>query len=160
MPSIRFQLKCPKNVGRTFEKCYEEELQEDEDTLNHLHLQGRGMWLYVDNALVGETIGIAPSRLPEEIPDTKPWTDEGLNKFCLYVYTTVILPDYQDRGFAKLLCSYYAGYMKAIGYGLLIGHATSDPMRGIRSWMGASFSTEHKDWCGSQRKAVFYVQHL
>jgi len=160
MPSIEFRTICPKNIGRTFEKCYEEELQEDDNTLLHLHLQGRGMWMYVDRALVGETIGIAPSRLIDKIIDTKPWTDESFNKYCLYVYTTTILPDYQDRGLAKLLCSYYAGFMKASGYQLLIGHATSDPMRCIRSWMGADLSIEHEKWYGSNRKATFYVMHL
>ncbi len=160
MPSVEFVTKCPKNVNRIFEKCYEEELQEDSDTLQHLYLQGRGMWMYVDRALVGETIGIAPSRAPEPVEDTKPWAKEENNKSCLYIWTTTILPQHQGRGFAKLLCAYYAGYMKALGFQLLIGHATSDSMRGIRAWMGADFTVEHDNWRGSKKKAVFYVQNL
>ncbi len=145
-----------------FEGEYEEAMRCADRDLATLGIAGHNMILWDDSEPVAHTVGIAVSRMPgEPDEDCKPWWDARFNTEVLYIYSTTVRADFQGKGFGKLLCAYYAGFKKAQGFRTLIGHVTSPSMKAVRTWMGATFTgATHTQWCGSERTAEFYVQHL
>ena len=157
--SFRFVPAVSLETLASFEQEYEPELQETEETLKYLSLHGRNMCLYEGEQPLAVTTGIAVARMQpicDDFKDIERWNDAKFNTTVLYMYSTTVFKRFQGAGYGKLLCAYYAGFMKGLGFRHLIGHATSDSMRSIRVWMGAEFGAEHANWCGSTRTARFY----
>jgi ribosomal protein S18 acetylase RimI-like enzyme len=149
MPSLYDLLKL--------EEEYEESLREDDETLLSLMNTGRASCIYVDGCLAGVTIGERISEMDEDFPDCAPYTHRN---DVLYIYMTTIHKRFQNQNLGKLLTAYFMGSARAGGFNLIIGHATSDPMRQVRLWSGAKFGAEHLNWFDSGRKATFYVQPI
>lgn len=157
--SLHFKPSVSSDLLTAFEQEYEEALQEDPDALKLLAIQGRSMVLWDGVDPIAVTSGIAVARMQpihNDLTDIAFWNDPAFNARVLYMYSTTVRKEWQGKGYGRLLCAYYAGFMRAQGFQHLIGHATSDSMRSIRKWQHADFFAEHKNWCGSERTAVFY----
>ncbi len=148
---LTFKTEMPIAQTMGFEGVYEKNLQLDEDYKTEIVRNGVALWMFVDGELAGETYGISPDRIDEEIEDL-PERDPSV----IYCYSTTLFPKYQKRGLSKILCAYWLGLVKAAGYHTVAGHTTSPAMTAVKASFGAVFTTVHERWYGTRRVAHFY----
>ncbi len=164
---LEFRHECPSlEETMQFEHLLEGELQMDEEGREDLNANrvNSSTWLYVDGKLAGEQM-LVPAvdflpcgREPWDLPEINQLTESPDAPYCLYVYSTALLPEYQNLGLGRILCTYVLGYVRGLGFDKIIcGHATSPAMVALRQELGATFGPSHEDWFGSGRIANFYV---
>ncbi len=134
-----------------FEAVYEETLQLDREYKTMIVRDGIAVWMYVDGVLAGETYGISPAKIDEDIEDVP-----ARDPHVMYCYSTTLLPQFQGKNLSKILCSYWLGMVKAAGYRAVVGHTTSPAMTAVKAFFGGTFSAEHRNWYGTKRVAHFY----
>jgi hypothetical protein len=147
--TFRTAMPIPETMG--FERVYEKNLQLDASYKATIVRDGIAVWMFVDGSLAGETYGISPARIDEEIEDV-PVRDPSV----IYCYSTTLLPAFQGQHLSKVLCAYWLGLAKQAGFRLVAGHATSPAMVAVKAYFGASFSAVHERWYGTKRTAHFY----
>ena len=153
------------------EECYPPGLQEGEKSKSDLiELADVQLWMWLNNELVGECLGIRLSTLlhargEREIFDSwqreKDWfkavygasTNE---ENIIYCYATAILPKHRGRGFGRWLKQLWLREAKIKGYKLAVGHSTSNAIDKINLGFGRHCHTI-EDWCGYGHKASYYV---
>jgi GNAT superfamily N-acetyltransferase len=134
-----------------FEAVYEPNLRLELAEKTAIVRNGIAVWMYVDGAIAGETYGISPAKIDDDIEDLR-----GADPSVMYCYSTTVLPAFQRRRLSKVLCAYWLGAVKQAGYRLVAGHATSPAMIAVKAYFGASFSAVHERWYGTERTATFY----
>ena len=156
MHVITFTTAVPVSKTLVFEEVYPEELRLDAAEKQH-EIAAGGIWLLVDGVLAAEAYGIRASDVnPDDVHGDI--TDTERDSF--YCSSTTVLPKYQGAGLGKLLKVYQLGVLKAKGYTLVTGHATSPSMKHIITGLGGKFIREHKDWYGTGKTAWFYTLYL
>jgi len=148
---VTFRTRMPVAETMRFEHVYEDVLQLDVEAKASILDVGYGAWLFVDGRLAGETYGISPALLDEDVDDV-PERDPT----WLYCYSTTILPEFRGHGLSKILVAYSIGQAREAGFTTIVGHATSPAMVAVRSFFGASFGAVHQGWFGTERVAHFY----
>jgi hypothetical protein len=148
---VTFRTEMPIAQTMSFERVYEKNLQLDQDYKTMIVREGIALWMFVDGALAGETYGISPARIDEDIEDL-PVRDPSV----MYCYSTTLLPAFQKKHLSKVLCAYWLGLVKAAGYRTVAGHTTSPEMTAVKAYFGAKFSAVHERWYGTSRVAHFY----
>jgi hypothetical protein len=152
---LTFKTKMPIAETMAFEDVYEENLRLDAPYKAQIVRDGVAVWMFVDGELAGETYGISPARIDEEIEDL-PERDPAV----IYCYSTTLFPKFQKRNLSKILCAYWFGLVKGAGYCVVAGHTTSPAMRAVKASFGATFSAVHEGWYGTRRVAHFYRMTL
>lgn len=149
---ISFRTNLTAKDTECFEAIYEPELQLESADKDEILQNGIAAWILVDGKLAGESYGICPADLDEEIEDI-----EGRPKNAFYIYSTTILPEFQGMKLGKLLRAFLHGLILASGkYDVICGHATSPAMVAINEFFGAEFVAHHEEWYGTKRTAHFY----
>jgi len=134
-----------------FDDVYEENLRLDEGEKQSILDNGIAVWMFVNEALAGETYGICPTNLDEAIEDY-----DGTDPGVIYCYSTTLLPEFQGLRLGKILKAFWLGQCKERGFHKVIGHATSPAMVEVNRFFGATFSAVHENWYETGRVARFY----
>jgi hypothetical protein len=146
---IMFNSHLPVTKTMAFEAVFEPGLRLDLRYKRSIIKNGIAAWMFVDDVLAGETYGIRPRDLGEEIEDV-----EKRDLDSIYCYSTTILPKFQGRGLAKILKAYWLGMVAPIS--TVVGHSTSPGMVKINELFGAKHTVKHANWYGTRREAWFY----
>jgi len=151
---IAFVHDWPLRETLIFEEQYSDDLKIDLAYKQELKAMGAEFIYILDadlNTLIGETYFIEIEKLDEDLSDISRWT----NKNAVYVYSTTILPKYQNKGFGKILKSYFLGYAKA-NYAYVLGHAKENASIKLNKYFGAEIIREERNWHGSGETFYFY----
>jgi GNAT superfamily N-acetyltransferase len=141
-----------------FEDIWEPELRVDEaEKANQLSMCV-SHYMFVDGKIAGEIYSMTMAELRDDEPDMPDIFDAKYDNAAKVIYASsmAFLPEFQGKGLAKALKAYHMGYLKALGYDLLIGHATHDGMDTVNDFFGARFLSEHENWYDTGRTARFY----
>lgn len=151
---ITFRYDLRASDSRIFEEQYEENLQLEDADKNEILDYGLAVWMYVDGKLAGESYGIRVRDDTEEIEDTK-----NRDPLEIYCYSTTILPEFQSRGYGKILKAHWLGYVRGrAGVSrAIIGHATTESMLSINKQFGAVVLARREKWYDTDRVAYFYA---
>ena len=152
---VTFRRDVPVIETMCFESVYEPELRMELDEKSEIIQAGIAAWIFVDGNIAGECYGARPVDVDDDLD-----TPAHLGRETIYCYSTTVLPPYQGRGLAKILCAYWSGLAAAAGFRTVAGHATSAAMVSVRRFFGARFLTSHDHWGGTDRVAVYYEMEL
>lgn len=120
------------------------------------------VWLYdaTTMELIGETYGLtvrgALDRNEEGFVDIQPF----LRRRAMYIFSTTILPKFQEKGFGTILKAFFLGVVSQIGFLLVLGHARSGVSVHLNEAFGAQIGKAHPDWCGTGETYYFYTLSL
>jgi ribosomal protein S18 acetylase RimI-like enzyme len=145
---IIFRTGLSARLTECFEDQYEESLQLPREDKDEILQKGLSVWMFVDGKIAGESYGICPADLDEEIEDI---ADKPSDVF--YIYSLTLLPEYRGKGLAKILTSYLLGM--AHEYKTITAHATTDAVVAIMKTFGAEVTTKHERWYDTERTAWF-----
>jgi len=141
-----------------FEEIWEPELRVDEEEKGNQLSMCVSHYMFVGGEIAGEIYSMTMPELRDDEPDMPDIFDTKYDDGSKVIYASsmALLPAFQGKGLSKTLKAYHMGYLKALGYALLIGHATHDGMDNINEFFGAKFLAEHKNWYDTGRTARFY----
>ena len=120
------------------------------------------VWLYdaTTQELIGETYGLpvkdAFDKDDEGFADVRPYW----NRKAIYVFSTTILPKFQNRGLGKILKAFFLGVASQAGFPLVLGHARNGWSVGLNETFGAQIGKAHPDWYGTGETYYFYTLTL
>ena len=143
---ITFKYDLPLNETMQFEAIYPDELQMDLVEKQELR-DAKGsifVWMFVDDVCVGEAYGVPLSSLDEAV--------EGLadaDPRAMYCYSNTIMPDYQGKGWGKILKAHWLGFVKGAGFSLICGHARPNGSQQLNDDFGVQWLGDFPDWYGT-----------
>lgn len=158
---ITFKNKIPISDTMVFESIFEPELQLDLDEKEELLENCECTYMYVDGEIAGEIYTISVPKLIAEgveepddqkiVDDVTPYIDGGV-----YYHSTSILPKFRGEGLSKMFKCFHNGYLKGLGYKVIVGHSTSDEIEKVNEFLGAKHIRTHENWYDTGRKSSFY----
>ena len=151
---IKFIHDWPLEETLVFEDQYSDDLKIDLAYKKEFKALG-GEFIYIldaeSNVPIGETYFIEVKKLNEDLQGLSHW----LKKNAVYVYSTTILPQYQHKGFGKILKAYFLGYVRT-KYRYAIGHARENGSIKLNKNFGAQIISEEINWQNSGETYYFY----
>lgn len=164
--SIKFTNDVSLEDSLVFEKVYPENLQWDLAGKQELKDEGTE-FLYMVDGETGDLIGEAyylPLDNMKDWPADEEQPEDGLTdwygKNCMYAFSTTILPEYQGKGYGKLLKSYCLGLFKGLGYDQVLGHARDGVSMKLQESFGAKVVETFNDWYRTKESYNLYIQKL
>lgn len=149
-----------------FERVYPENLQWDIEEKQELKDDGVE-FLYMIDAETGDLIGEAyfiPLDTMEDWPPDEEQKEDGLEPYygknAMYAFSTTILPQYQGKGYGRILKSYCLGLWKGRGFDLAVGHARDGASLGLQESFGAKSIARFDDWYGTGETYNLYLQKI
>src|ERR1700744_3027617 len=140
---IKFTNEVSIEDSLVFESVYPENLQWDLEGKQELKDEG-AEFLYMIDGDTGDLIGEAyflPLDTMKDWDADEEQPADGLGPYygknAIYPYSTTILPEYQNKGYGKLLKAYCLGLWKARGYDLAVGHARDGASMKLQEYFGA-----------------------
>ncbi len=122
------------------------------------------VWMYdpgPPRRLIGETYGVpVKAVLAEEDEEGKEDLRPFAKKRALYVYSTTVLPEYEDRGFGRIVKAYLLGRAVEAGYRWVVGHAKEGPSVALNLRFGAKLGRRHANWADTGEPYQFYMLKL
>lgn len=163
---IKFTNDVSLEDSLVFEKVYPENLQWDLDGKQELKDDGT-KFLYMVDEDTGKLIGEAyflPLDTMEDWPSDEEQPEDGLGpyygKSAVYAFSTTILPEYQGKGYGRILKAYCLGYWKANGFELAIGHARDGASLSLQEFFGAEVVGRFDNWYQTGEAYNLYIQKL
>lgn len=149
---IKFVFDYPLEESLIFESVYPENLRMDLKEKQELKEEGAIFITMIDEDTglpVGETYFIPLDNMKEwdadeEQPEDGLYSWYGRN--CAYVYSTTILPQYQNKGFGKVLKSFLLGYLFVKEYDYVLGHARAGASINLNKLFGANTAGSFDNW--------------
>lgn len=153
---IQFKESITIEDTLVFESVYPENLQFDLEEKRGLFSEPTvgSVYLLGDDNLIGESYFIDLHQMKDWGPD-EDQPDDGLVDYytspgeTLYVYSTTILPEYQHRGFGRMLKTWVLSMAKARGYKYVVGHARSCGSMALNKSFGAKIERSFDNWYGT-----------
>ena len=149
-----------------FEKVYPENLQWNLEDKNELKEDGVEFLYMKDgdtNELVGEAYFIPLDDMKDWPPDEEQ-EEDGLgpyyDKNAMYAFSTTILPEFQGKGYGKILKAYCLGLWKGRGFDLAVGHARDGVSLALQEGFGAKVVETFLMWYGGSEPYNLYIQAL
>src|SRR3989442_12420257 len=97
--------------------------------------------------LIGESYGVpVQAVLAEDGPEGKADLRPFVKSRALYVYSTTVLEQYENKGFGKILKAYLLGRAFEAGYQWVVGHAKEGLSVALNRRFGAKFRARHANW--------------
>jgi hypothetical protein len=156
---IQFNHKTSIQDSMVFENIFEPELQLDEEEKTELLANCEKVYLFIDDKIAGEIYAIGIDQLIEDDPDlfeNEPLLKNYLSEKAVYVHSCALLPEYIGKGLGLLINVYFHGYLKGIGYEIVISHATADSMEKIYQKFGGELIVVRENWYDTDRTAKLY----
>lgn len=157
---VRFDHNVPIEDTMMFEDIFEENLkyetveEKGEETGSFIRC-----YMFVDDKIVGEIYAADVDQLFIDDPNFVD-IEKYVSERAAYLHSTAILPEYQHKGYGKILKTYFHGYLKGSGYDILIGHSTAPAINDINDMFGVTWLTEHENWYDTGKIAKFYELYL
>ena len=161
-PVLAFARKWDLKQTMAFEAVYHPNLQMSLREKIALLKEAECVWLYdaVTQVLIGETYGLPVKKAFDEdeegFADIRPYR----NRKAIYVFSTTILPGFQDKGLGRILKAFFLGVALQAGFPLVLGHARSGASVHLNEAFGASIGTAHPDWFDTGETYYFYTLAL
>lgn len=154
---IRFKYDVPLKETMAFESVYHPNLQYTYREKQELRKIPGALfvWMFVDDALAGESYGIPMAHLDGPV--------EGLSKLSqrqkeagIYCYSNTILPLFQERGLGTVLKAHWLGLAAGRGFEVVFGHARPGGSQALNAKFGAVFLQDFPDWAGTGEAYKLY----
>lgn len=149
-----------------FEKVYPENLQWDLEGKQELKDEG-AKFLYLKDAETGALIGesyFLPLDNMNDWDADEEQPEDGLTnwygKNCMYAFSTTILPEYQSKGYGKILKAYCLGLWKQMGFDAAVGHARDGASIKLQLFFGAKVESRFDNWYLTGETYNMYFQKL
>lgn len=163
---IKFTREVSLEDSLLFEKVYQGKLQWDLEGKQELKDDGTIFLYMVDGTtgkLIGESYFLPLDNMAEwDVDEDQP--EEGLapyyNKNAIYAFSTTILPEYQGKGYGKLLKAHCLGVWKGMGYELAVGHARAGGSINLQLSFGAKIVGFFSNWYQTGEGYYLYTQAL
>jgi len=162
---IDFKNNVTVKDSMIFESIFEEELQLSLEEKTELLENCEKTWMFVDGEIAGEIYTISVQKLigegveePDDqkiVDDITPYVDYGV-----YYHSTSILPRFRGLGLSKIFKCFHNGYLKGLGYKVIVGHSTSDEIEKVNESLGAKHIRTHENWYETDRAAKFYELYI
>lgn len=163
---IKFTNEVSLEDSLVFEKVYPENLQFDLASKQGLKDEGT-TFLYMVEGPTGKLIGEAyflPLDSMAEWDADEEQPEDGLgpyyNKNVMYAFSTTILPEYQGKGYGKILKAHCLGLWKGMGYETVMGHARIGGSLNLQRSFGAKVVHLFLDWYKTGEDYYLYIQGL
>jgi len=163
---IKFTNEVSLEDSLVFEKVYPENLQWDLNGKQELKDDGTE-FLYMVDGDSGELIGEAyflPLDTMKDWPPDEEQLEDGLEPYyghnAMYAFSTTILPEYQGKGYGRLLKAYCLGLWKARGYDLAVGHARYGASLALQQSFGAEVVETFDNWFLTGETYYLYSQKI
>jgi hypothetical protein len=148
-----------------FEELYPEELRmtgKEKQAFFGDHPSAIGYWLISPSRRpVAEMFGAAVADVDGEDEEDSDFQKDlkSVDRYTtFYIYSTTVLPEFQNEGMATRMRLKFLKFLAIRGYQRVCGHATTPAMMRIAEKFGAvRVGLPHPNWYGSQRTAQFYV---
>ena len=143
--TISFQYHVVLSETMKFEEIYPHTLRLSLSEKTELKSPtGIWVWMFLGDNLIGEAYGVPLDEISDE-------TTAGLNllfsqKEILYCCSNTILPQYQGRGFGKILKSHFLGIAQGRGFKAVVGHARVGGSEKLNAFFGVQFLQDFPDW--------------
>lgn len=164
--SVKFTKDVSLESSLIFESVYPENLQWSLEDKQELKDDGTE-FMYMEDAETGELIGEAyflPLDTMKEWPADEEQPEDGLGPWygenCVYAFSTTILPDFQGKGYGKLLKAYCLGLWKERGFEYAVGHARDGASMGLQEYFGAKSIGRFDNWYQTGETYNLYLQKL
>jgi GNAT superfamily N-acetyltransferase len=164
--SIKFTPEVSVEDSLIFESIYPENLQWDLEGKQELKDDGVE-FLYMIEEETGNLIGEAyyiPLDGMKNWPPDEEQAEDGLDdwygKNCMYAFSTTILPEYQGKGYGKILKAYCLGMWKAQGYDYVLGHARDGASLKLQLFFGAKVIDNFHNWFGTNETYYLYKKQF
>ena len=163
---MKFTNKVTLEESLIFETAYPENLQWDVEGKQELKDDGCEFIYLIDektDKLIGEAYFIPLDNMKEWPPDEEQ-IEDGLNdwygKNCMYAFSTTILPEYQGKGYGKIIKAYFLGICEAKGYDYVLGHAREGISTKLQLSFGAQVIDKFPDWYKTGETYNLYLQKV
>jgi len=163
---IKFTSNVSLEDSVIFESVYPENLQWDLESKQELKDDGAKFIYMVDGesgALIGEAYYLPLDTMKDWAADEEQLEDgltDWYGKNCIYAFSTTILPDYQNKGYGKILKAYCLGLWKEKGYEFALGHARDGVSLKLQEFFGAKVIEKFENWYGEGEQYNLYLQSL
>lgn len=164
--SIKFTNDVSLEDSLVFEKVYPENLQWDLESKQELKDEGTEFLYMVDGdtgALIGEAYFLPLDTMKDWSPDEEQ-AEDGLGPYygqnAMYAFSTTILPEYQSKGYGRLLKAHCLGLWKGRGFELAVGHARDGASLSLQEFFGAEAVERFDRWYGTNETYSLYLQKL
>ena len=144
-----------------FEKIYPEQYQIPLEVKKRL-LAGKAKFIYLINKETKEPICevyYIPLDALKVVAESLQIT-EYIGKEAAYVYKNTTLPEYQGKGYGKLLTEFRIAQMKKEGYRYSVGHARHNRSIKQARMFGATPIKEIENWQGTDESVTLCVLDL
>lgn len=163
---IKFTDEVSLEDSLVFESVYPENLQWDLEGKQELKDDGT-KFVYMKDEQTGVLIGEAyflPLDNMKDWPPDEEQTEDGLSPYYgknyMYAFSTTILPEYQGKGYGKILKAYCLGLWKGMGYAGVLGHARAGRSLYLQLSFGAKVVDKFPNWYETNEEYYLYMQKL
>lgn len=160
---IVFKMYPPIEDTMIMEQEFDEEtrmsLEEKKDLLKQAIVCG----IYFNYQLIGEWYGFKLECLPEKDPEDQYCPGDDFPKFgtksysrmwTFYCYSNGLKKEFQRQGYGSILKAHMLGYLRALGFGTVIGHSHENGSIQLNERFGAKrihcfnnwYETGHRYW--------------
>jgi GNAT superfamily N-acetyltransferase len=163
---IKFTTEVSLEDSLVFENVYPENLQWDLEGKQELKEEGAEFLYVVDGdtgALIGEAYFLPLDTMKDWDADEEQ-PEDGLGPYygknAMYAFSTTILPEYQAKGYGKILKAYCLGIWKERGFELALGHARDGASMKLQGFFGAEKIESFDNWFLTGETYYLYSQKL
>jgi GNAT superfamily N-acetyltransferase len=167
---ISFRRNVPTSETMVFEEVFAENLQmETVEEKEELLEKALTVWMFVDGKIAGETYGYAVPDIDEDIPGVEGFCfsdgkarKDNVPEQTFYMYSTAILPEFQRKGYARILKSYMLGVVSASSYlswspfETVIGHSHEGGSLQLNLGFGAKTLAGFSNWYDTGKTYYMY----
>lgn len=137
-----------------FEAIYHENLQPTIDEKRSMLDGAFAVWMLIDGKLAGESYGSALESRDETVA-----LKHRLPGTAIYCYSNTILPEFQNRGYGRILKAYWLGMIRE-WYSYCFGHARPGGSQALNTRFGAEWLETVPNWCGTGEDYKLYRMAL
>lgn len=154
---ITFRYDLTPTETQQFESAYPDELQMDIPEKQALQDAKYSIfvWLFVDGECIGEAYGVPLKSLDEPVEGLA-----GVDQSAMYCYSNTILPEYQGKGWGRLLKAHWLGLVKGSGFSTIYGHARPNGSQQLNNSFGVQWLEDFPDWYGTGETYKMYRMEL
>jgi GNAT superfamily N-acetyltransferase len=146
------------NLIEESEKIYPESLRtEIQDYKEVIEENSCTILLYIDETYIGNIIGSIPSKIEYEEMEL-PFNIQ-LNKI-MYIYNLLIIPEFQGKGYAKLLFKEFINKVKYLRIEYISGHFRQNGSYKTIKNFNPIYEKTYKNWEESNEDFVFCITKI
>jgi GNAT superfamily N-acetyltransferase len=160
---ITFIHNIPVQNTMRFESCYPKPLRYTLEEKEAMSQDPNIAFIYIVDKETKKAIAEAILGDIKYVLDEADGQDMGISEFrsykSVYLFKFTILPEYQRKGYGKILQAYIMGYLRDSGYTVIVGHANNANMT-LQEFYGAVKVARFEPWFGVPEEYWLYYINL